>query len=84
MLVIIVDFRPFRFRAIIAWRASVSSAVLSISFGGSGGGGGAGGGGGMPTGLGAGGKGGGLGMLGLENNEPIIETPNNISYKVKK
>ena len=73
--VIIVDLRPLRFLANIAWRASVSSAVLSISGGGFGGGGGGGGGGKAIGGVGGGGGGGGGGGDGDPKNEPILKTP---------
>lgn len=78
-----VDLRPLRFLANTSWRASVSSAVLSISGGGFGGSGG-GGGGGITIGLGVGAGGGGLGIFGELNNEPIYKTPMIISYKLKK
>ena len=70
-----VDLRPLRFLANTSWRASVSSAVLSISGGGFGGSGG-GGGGGITTGFGGGGGGGGGGIdFGGLKNEPIDKTP---------
>jgi len=69
-----VDLRPLRFLAKVAFLASISSALLSTSGGGFGGSGG-GGGGGKTTGFGGGGGGGGLGIFGELKNEPIYKTP---------
>ena len=70
-----VDLRPLRFLAKVAFLASISSALLSTSGGGFGASGG-GGGGGITTGFGGGGGGGGGGIdFGGLKNEPIDKTP---------
>lgn len=78
-----VDLRPLRFLARLAFLASISSALLSTSGGGFGGSGG-GGGGGKTTGFGIGGGGGGLGIFGGKKNEPMCKTPIIIWLQIKE